>query len=96
MTLGAQISPQYGEEPLGTSAILLFRNVRGWEGRMTELGDGIDIERAAFGLIRRYGDNAEDECLLLVKYWEGRGDNPAARLWRGALDLIRNKKTLSG
>ena len=63
---------------------------------MSEQSDDIDSERAAFGLIRNYGNKAEEECLLLVKYWEERGDNQAARLWRGALDVIRNKKTSPG
>ena len=64
-------------------------DVRGREARMSEQSDKVDIERAAFGLIRNYGDKAEQECALLVTRWEARGDDQAARLWRGALDVIR-------
>jgi len=62
---------------------------------MSELSDGIDVERAAFGLLRNYGNRAEYECCRLVKRWEERGDNDAANLWRSVLVVLRNKGCVS-
>gem|GEM_PF-4332703 len=58
---------------------------------MSEHSDNIDIERAAFGLVRNHGLRAEYECFLIVKRWEGRGDNHAADLWRSVLRAVRKK-----
>jgi hypothetical protein len=62
---------------------------------MSEQSDNIDVERAAFGLLRNYGKRAEYECSRLVKRWEERGDNNAANLWRSVLVVLQKKKCAS-
>ena len=59
---------------------------------MSEESDNIDVERAAFGLLRNHGDRAEYECSLLVKRWEERGDNRAAELWRSVLQVVSSRR----
>ena len=46
---------------------------------------------ASFGLLRNYGDRAEDECSVLIKRWEERGEEQAATLWRSVLEAVRRK-----
>ena len=58
---------------------------------MSDESNNIDIERAAYGLIKNHGNRAEYECTLLVKRWEDRGDSQAAHLWRSVLVAIRKK-----
>ena len=59
---------------------------------MSEQSDRIDIQRAAYGLLRAYGDKAEAECAEMIERWEKRGDDDAARLWRPVLEVVRNGK----
>jgi hypothetical protein len=54
--------------------------------------DQIDIDRAAFGLLRNHGHRAEYVCAELVERWEKRGDQEAARLWSTVLDVVRKQK----
>jgi hypothetical protein len=54
--------------------------------------DQIDIDRAAFGLIRNHGSQAEVECEALVERWEKCGDDEAASLWRSVLEVVRKKR----
>jgi len=61
------------------------------EARMSEQSDNIDVERAAFGLLRNYGNRAEYECSVLIERWEERGERQAAALWRSVLEVVRKK-----
>lgn len=54
--------------------------------------DQIDIQRAAFGVIRAYGQEAESECSQLIERWEKRGDEEAANLWRSVLATVRQQR----
>lgn len=54
--------------------------------------DQVDIQRAAFGVMRAYGEEAETECSQLIERWEKRGDQEAVHLWRSVLKVVRQKK----
>ena len=77
-------------EPAGNW--LVFGSIcAGMEARMSEQSDNIDVERAAFGLLRNYGNRAEYECSVLIERWEERGERQAAALWRSVLEVVRKK-----
>jgi hypothetical protein len=64
------------------------------EGRpaLSEQSDNIDIQRAAFGLLRAHGVKAESECAQMITRWEERGDAQAAELWRAVLEVVRKNQ----
>lgn len=59
------------------------------EARMSQQSDKIDIERAAFGMVRAYREKAELECLAMIDRWEKRGDTDAVELWHSVLKMVR-------
>lgn len=58
---------------------------------MSQESDKIDIDRAAYGLVRAHPEKAELECLAMIQKWEKRGDTNAAELWRSVLEVVQGE-----
>jgi len=56
--------------------------------------DDRDVFKAAAGLTKNFGDDAEFECSQIAEKWEARGHLDAARLWRRVLSAIEELRKL--